>query len=87
VYEKLKPLGSSILPPQSLDITSPSTLSPVFKDADVVVSLVGILTGTPEQFRKVQEEGGDNVARIAKEEGVGRVVVVSALGVDKGGEA
>jgi len=46
---------------------------------------VGILTGTKKEFEEIQLKGGENVARAAKEEGVGRVVVVSALGIEKGG--
>lgn len=85
VHSRLSPLGSSILPPAHIDITDPSTLNPVFAGADAIVSLVGILTGTKKEFEEIQLKGGENVARAAKEEGVGRVVVVSALGIEKGG--
>jgi uncharacterized protein YbjT (DUF2867 family) len=85
VFNTLKPLGSNILPPASIDITDPTTLNPVFRDADAIVSLVGILTGTKKEFEEVQLKGGENVARAAKEEGVGRVCLVSALGIEAGG--
>lgn len=84
-------LGTQLLPPASLDITSPSSRSDspsenallqAFDGADAVVSLVGILTGTPSQFEKIQKEGGENVALAAKRAGVKRVVMVSALGID-----
>jgi len=85
VYNKLRSLGSSILPPVSLDTTRPETLPAAFEGASAIVSLVGILTGTPEEFKRIQAEGGENVARAAKEAGVKRVVVVSALGIENGG--
>ncbi len=81
----MKHLGAQLLPPQALDITNPSTLPPAFAGAHAVVSLVGILTGTPAQFESIQKRGGENVARAAKEAGVGKVVMVSALGADVDG--
>ena len=78
-------MGSCILPPQKLDITDHSTLAPVFEGADVVVSLVGILTGTPSQFEKIQAQGGENVAKAAKDAGVKKLVGISALGIEAGG--
>jgi NADH dehydrogenase len=50
-----------------------------------VISLVGILTGTEKQFVELQQKGGENVAKAAKEAGVGRVLMVSALGADVNG--
>lgn len=92
VHTSLSHLGTQLLPPASLDITAPSSRSDsapssnallqAFSGADAVVSLVGILTGTPEQFEKIQREGGENVAAAAKKAGVKRVVMVSALGID-----
>lgn len=86
VYEQLRPLGSQLLPPISLDITSPSSLSSAISTSkpDAVISLVGILTGTERDFVELQEKGGENVARACREGGVGRVVGVSALGIDGG---
>jgi NADH dehydrogenase len=85
VHASLKHLGAQLLPPQPLDITQSSTLGPAFADADVVISLVGILTGTEKQFVELQQKGGENVAKAAKEAGVGRVLMVSALGADVNG--
>lgn len=67
-----------------MDITQPSTITPAVEGADAVISLVGILTGTEKQFIDLQEKGGQNVAKAAKEAGVKRVIMVSALGIDGG---
>ena len=85
MYDKLSHLGSQILPPQSADITDPSSLNPVLKDASAVVSLVGVLVGNAKVMEKVQKEGAENVAKAAREEGVGRVVMISAIGADSMG--
>jgi uncharacterized protein YbjT (DUF2867 family) len=86
VYDKLSHLGSQILPPQSADITDPSSLEPVLKDAAAVVSLVGVLVGSAKVMEKVQKEGAENVARVAKEMKVKRTVMISAIGADALGE-
>jgi NADH dehydrogenase len=54
--------------------------------ADAVINCVGILVETGKQtFGAVQDEGAARVARIAREEGVLRLVQVSAIGADAGG--
>jgi len=50
-----------------------------------VVSLVGVLVGNAKVMEKVQKEGAENVAKAAREEGVGRVVMISAIGADSMG--
>ena len=82
MYDKLSHLGSQILPPQSADITDPSTLEPVLKDASAVVSLVGVLAGDARTMEKIQKEGAENVARVAKEAKVRRTVMISDIGAD-----
>ena len=47
--------------------------------------MVGLLVASEKQMVKVQEKGARRVAEVAKEQGVGRVVMVSAIGSDKGG--
>lgn len=87
VYDKLTHLGSQILPPRSTDITLDATdeLVDILKDASAVVSMVGILTGSKEKFDLVQKKGSENVARAAKDAGVGRMVMISAIGADEMG--
>jgi NADH dehydrogenase len=71
-----------LLPSAAVDITNPSSLTPHFKSAHTVVSLVGVLYGSPKQFDDIQWKGAENVARAAKEAGA-RLVHVSAIGADK----
>ncbi|PRX37546.1 NADH dehydrogenase [Meinhardsimonia xiamenensis] len=53
------------------------------RSADAVVNCVGVLTPSgANSFSAVHDEGAGRVARIAAEEGVERVVHVSALGAD-----
>jgi uncharacterized protein YbjT (DUF2867 family) len=86
VYDKLSHLGSQILQPQSVDITKPSTLAPALEGASAVVSLVGVLVGDAKVMEKVQKEGAENVARVSRELGVKRTVMISAIGADALGE-
>lgn len=70
-----------MLPPVQLDITKPETLLPAFQDAKVVVSLVGLLAGTSDEFDKVQWKGAENVARAAKAINA-KLVHISAIGAN-----
>jgi uncharacterized protein YbjT (DUF2867 family) len=69
------------LPAVSVDVTKPETLSQAFEGADVVVSLVGILTGSPEAFEKIQWKGVENIARAAKNANA-KLIHFSAIGAD-----
>ena len=52
--------------------------------ADAVINCVGILNETGRQtFAAVVDDGAARVARIAAEEGVGRLVHISAIGADR----
>ncbi|AAW41331.1 conserved hypothetical protein [Cryptococcus deneoformans JEC21] len=85
LHSKLSTLGAQILPPASVDITSPSSTSELrkaFKGASAVVSLAGLLVGSDKQMKALQEDGARRVGEAASEEGVGRVVGVSAIGAD-----
>ncbi|TFK77326.1 NAD(P)-binding protein [Pluteus cervinus] len=73
--------GIMLLPPTSVDVTDPATLPPAFEDADVIISLVGVLRGSEADFTKVQWKGAENVARVAKMFGA-KVIHVSAIGAD-----
>src|SRR6056297_1468365 len=55
----------------------------VAKGADAVVNCVGTFDkGGKNNFEAVQDKGASRVARIAAEEGVGRLVHLSAIGAD-----
>lgn len=74
-------LKTRLLHPVAVDITKPETLAPAFKGASVVVSLVGILHGTPEAFEKIQWRGAENVARAAQNAGA-KLIHISAIGAN-----
>lgn len=89
VHSKLKSIGGQLLPPASIDITTPGAtdeLEAAFKDASAVVSLTGILNGSPSQFHAIQVDGAMRVSAAAKRAGVERVVNVSAIGANPDGE-
>ncbi|KAK6910186.1 NADH dehydrogenase [Kwoniella mangroviensis CBS 8886] len=87
LHSRLSHLGSQILPPHPADITSKDngSLREAFKDASAVVSMVGVLVGSEKKMDLVQRQGTENVSRLAKDMGVGRVVGISAIGADEGG--
>ena len=69
--------------PVLANIRDDASVRKAIAGADAVVNCVGILQESGQQtFHLVQEEGAGRVARIAKEEGVGQLVHVSALGAD-----
>ena len=54
------------------------------KSADAAINLVGILYQTGSQrFETVHAEAAERIARLAAEQGTGRLLHVSALGVDR----
>ena len=78
LHKELPAEGITALP---LDITRPSTLAPAFEGAHTVVSMVGLLHGTPAQFEKIQVNGTKEVALAAKQAGA-RLIHISAIGAD-----
>ena len=70
-----------MLPPVSVDITDPSTLPNALKDANIVISLVGITHGSPQDFERIQWKGAENVAIGARNAGA-KLVHFSAIGAD-----
>ncbi|KAI0275305.1 NAD-P-binding protein [Gloeopeniophorella convolvens] len=81
VYAKLKETlpPNHILKPIPVDVTRRETLDKAFENADAVVSLVGILQGSPAQFEAIQWKGAENVAQAAAAAGA-RLVHISAIG-------
>jgi uncharacterized protein YbjT (DUF2867 family) len=63
------------------DVTDADSLRRAVEGREVVVHLVAIRQGKPEQFREVMIEGTRNLIAAAKDEGVRRFVLMSALGV------
>jgi uncharacterized protein YbjT (DUF2867 family) len=69
--------------PLAASVTDAGAVARAVAGADLVVNLVGILhERKPGDFRRLQAEGAGNVARLAAEAGVERLVQVSAIGAD-----
>jgi NADH dehydrogenase len=62
------------------DMTDPQSLRTAAAGRDVVVHLVAIRQGRPEAFQQVMVEGTRSLIAAAKEAGVKRFVLMSALG-------
>lgn len=63
------------------DVTDADSLRRAVQGTDVVVHLVAIRQGKPEAFQRVMIEGTRNLLGAAKEAGIRRFVLMSALGV------
>ena len=61
-------------------MTDRESLRRAVEGSEVVVHLVAIRQGSGEQFRRVMEEGTRELVAAAKEAGVKRFVLMSALG-------
>jgi uncharacterized protein YbjT (DUF2867 family) len=62
------------------DVTDLNSLRRATEGVEVVVHLVAIRQGKPEEFQRVMIGGTRNLIAAAKERGVGRFVLMSALG-------
>ena len=65
------------------DVTDPASLLRAVEGQEVVVHLVALLAGPPEEFQQVMEQGTRDLVAAAKDAGVRRFVLMSALGVDE----
>ena len=65
------------------DMTDSTSLRRALQGCDVVVHLVAILTGRPQEFERVMTQGTRDLVAIAEEEGVRRFILMSALGTDE----
>ena len=65
------------------DVTDPASLRRAVEGQEVVVHLVAIITGRPEEFERVMEQGTRDLVAAAKEAGVQRFVLMSALGTSE----
>lgn len=72
--------------PISCNIRDDDSVRSAMRGAEAVVNCVGTFDATGKNnFNAVQSEGATRIARIAAEEGVGRVVQISAIGADSEG--
>ena len=65
------------------DVTDPESLRRALAGCEVVVHLVAIIQGKPEQFERVMVQGLKNVVGAAKEAGIRRFVLMGALGTSE----
>jgi NADH dehydrogenase len=81
-----KPGRSASLPSQEAvqgDVTDAASLRRATDAQDVVVHLVALLSGRPEEFQRVMEQGTRDLVAAAKDAGAQRFVLMSALGTDE----
>ena len=65
------------------DVTDPVSLRAASAGVDAVVHLVAIIRGSRADFERVMAQGTRNVVAAAKEAGIRRFVLASALGLDE----
>ena len=75
--ERLEAWGCELL---EGDVTDPEGLRAAVAGCDTVVHLVAIRQGKPEAFQRIMIGGTRNLIAAAREAGVGRFVLMSALG-------
>jgi uncharacterized protein YbjT (DUF2867 family) len=69
--------------PAAGDVTDPASLRAACEGVDAVIHLVAIIKGRPADFERVMADGTRNVVAAAREAGVRRFVLASALGLDE----
>ena len=75
--------SSAALPNQEAvqgEMTDAESLRRAAEGQEVVVHLVALLAGSPEEFQRVMEEGTRDLIAAARDAGVRRFVLMSALG-------
>jgi uncharacterized protein YbjT (DUF2867 family) len=65
------------------DVTDPASLHAAANGVDAVVHLVAIIRGKPADFERVMAHGTRDLVAAAREAGVRRFVLASALGLDE----
>ncbi|HWX09525.1 MAG TPA: NAD(P)H-binding protein [Gaiellaceae bacterium] len=65
------------------DVTDPVSLRAAVAGVDAVVHLVAIIKGTTDDFERIMAQGTRNLVAAAREAGVRRFVLASALGLDE----
>jgi uncharacterized protein YbjT (DUF2867 family) len=65
------------------DVTDPASLAAACDGVDAVVHLVAIIKGGRDDFERVMAQGTRNVVAAARDAGVHRFVLASALGLDE----
>ena len=74
--------------PVFCNIRDDESVALAMRGADAVVNCVGILNELGKNaFDTVQAEGAERIARIAADQGIARLVLVSAIGADDGSDS
>ncbi|KAK0439768.1 hypothetical protein EV421DRAFT_1905666 [Armillaria borealis] len=71
----------ALLSPVSVDVRDTSSLAVGFEGSSLVVSLVGIIHGSPKDFEDIQWKGASNIAKAAQSVGA-NLVHFSGIGAD-----
>jgi uncharacterized protein YbjT (DUF2867 family) len=66
------------------DVTDPASLRAAARGMRTIVHLVAIVEGSPATFERVMAAGTGNLVEAARETGVRRIVLMSALGTGAG---
>jgi uncharacterized protein YbjT (DUF2867 family) len=66
------------------DVTDPASLRAAARGMRTIVHLVAIVEGSPATFERVMASGTGNLVEAARESGVRRIVLMSALGTGAG---
>jgi NADH dehydrogenase len=65
------------------DVTDPRSLRAACEGCDAVIHLVAIITGRPADFERVMAQGTRDLVLAARDAGVRRFILASALGLDE----
>ena len=65
------------------DMTDPASLKRAVEGVDTVVHLVAIRQGKQEQFERIMSQGTRDLLAASKDAGVGRFILMSALGTSE----
>ena len=82
-HEHLRAWGCEVV---QGDLTDPESLRRAAEGCDTVVHLVAILLGSREAFERIMVQGTRDLVEAAKDAGVTRLVLMSALGTEEGRE-
>ncbi len=70
------------------NIRDDASVAGAMRGADVVINCVGVLNELGKNaFDAVQAEGAERIARLAAQQGIGRMVHISAIGADAGSDS
>ena len=85
----VKPYGTvGQVEPVLCNIRDDASVAQVMQGADAVINCVGILTRNGKNtFEAVQADGATRVARLAAEQGIAKMVHISAIGADANSES